>query len=491
VDRLTISIVVLSLYLLLGTLLAVYSRKRSTGRLEDFYIGEGRLGGFLSAMTYAATTYSSFMIVGLVGLAYLTGVGALGFELVYLVGTLGLLTLLAVRAWRLARERGWVTPSQMLGDAYSSRLLASGIALLYLFALIPYASSQVIGIGETFAGLAGEEYYVLGVLFALLVMLVWSSIAGIWSVAVTDALQGLWMLASATLLLAWLALTLHQNGVGIAEVEAVLSATGLGMVGGKYWPPHVFLAFTLPWLFFATTNPQVVQRLFMPRDPKSLRSMIRWFGVFGLYYTVVVTLLGIGVEYGILPLSVESGDQVTPQLLALAHPLLSALVFTSIVAASVSTADSILLTLSSTTSYDLVRDPAKRRRAALASIVLVALVMAAIALARGGTIVDLSVLSSLILLSLAPPTIAAWLGLRGDARLAAMAVATGPLLVIVELIRQDLNARAVLTASYLGVPVSAYILVLSTLLTIAGVAGRGALQDRRGRQGNGAPKSEA
>lgn len=46
----------------------------------------------VSALTYSATTYSAFMMVGLVELSYASGVGALGFELFYLVGTLFLLS---------------------------------------------------------------------------------------------------------------------------------------------------------------------------------------------------------------------------------------------------------------------------------------------------------------------------------------------------------------------------------------------------------------
>ena len=472
-SRVIIAVAMLTAYLAIGTLLALYSRRKAKGGLEDFYIGERKLGGFLSAMTYAATTYSSFMIVGLVGLAYFTGVGSLGFELVYLVGTLGLLVLFAPRAWRMARARGWVTPSQMLADVFGSKTLGATIAALYLLALLPYASSQLKGIGETFAGLAGQEYYWVGVLFALIVMVVWSSIAGIWSVAVTDALQGLWMLLSATLLLLWLAYTLQSGGVGLSEVEQVLSSTGIGSVGGDYWPLPVFIAFTIPWLFFAATNPQVVQRLYMPKDEKSLKGMVRWFGVFGLYYTVLVTLIGllsrVGVEQGILPIAPEDRDQVTPLLLSLAHPLLAAMVFTSIVAASVSTADSILLTLSSTTSYDLVPDARYRKLAARASIIIVALLMTAIALQRTSTIVDLSVLSSLILLSLAAPTITAWIGLRGDSKMAFLAVLSGPAIVLASLIENGWNARSVLLDTIFGVQVPIAILVLSTALTIVGV----------------------
>lgn len=42
----------------------------------------------------------------------------------------------------------------------------------------------------------------------------------------------------------------------------------------------LFINFTLPWFFFALTNPQVMQRLFIPKDERSLREMIVYFGLF-------------------------------------------------------------------------------------------------------------------------------------------------------------------------------------------------------------------
>jgi SSS family solute:Na+ symporter len=464
------SLAVLAAYLALGTWLAVWTRRYlgPEWSARDYYTAGGRLGGFLAAMTYAATTYSSFMIVGLVGFSYFTGVGALGFELSYFTATMGLLAWLARRAWRLSRERRWVTPSGMLADLYGSRLLAAVAATLYLVALIPYAAAQLKGIGEAVAGLAGgaRGYYEAGIILALVVMLAWSLVAGIWSVAATDALQGLIMLAAALGLLGWVAARVLSEASWGAATQA-LSSAGLMGVEPK-WPLAKFLAFITPWAFFAVTNPQVVQRLYMPRDERALSSMIRGFGFFGILYTVIVTLTGLlaraGAGLGVLDISPGGPDQVTPALMALAHPALSALVFTSIVAAAVSTADSILLTLTSAADQDLAGG--RSRLAGPLAAVLVAAAMAAVAWARVSYIVALSVTSSALLLPLAPPTIAAlalqrrlpgwvaWsslaLGLAVDAALIAAYGPKGPL------------APAALRAA--GYPVPGPLLVLAASL---------------------------
>jgi SSS family solute:Na+ symporter len=304
-------------------------------------------------------------------------------------------------------------------------------------------------------------------------MIVWSLIAGMWSIATTDALQGLWMLVAATGLLLWVYGKLTSNGIGFSEAATLLSQEGLTGLEG-YWPLTKFLAFTLPWVFFAVTNPQVVQRLYIPKDEASLARMIRWFALFGVYYTVVVTLIGLlaraGVEAGIFP-NPGSKDKVTPTLLSVANPILAAIVFTSIVAAAVSTADSILLTLASSVTRDLAgRSSEKARRAvAIAAVVLVALVMAVIAGMRIGYIVGLSVLSSLMLLSIAPATVAAWSGLKVKGQFAVASVASGFVLVVVLMAKYG-KPLAVFSSAPLGIPVAAWILLVSTLVLLAGIS---------------------
>lgn len=53
--------------------IAVAARRNMKAGASEFFIGGRRLRGFVSGMTYAATTYSAFMLVGLVGLTYRSG----------------------------------------------------------------------------------------------------------------------------------------------------------------------------------------------------------------------------------------------------------------------------------------------------------------------------------------------------------------------------------------------------------------------------------
>ena len=171
------------------------------------------------------------MMVGLVGLAYATGVGALGFELLYFIATLTLLALLCKRVWHFARERRWVSPAEMLSDLYGSRILGIIVSLLHLVSLIPYASAQLIGIGSLLEGIE-KGWYVYGVLLGALITFLWTCIAGIWSVASTDAFQGLWMIGAALGFLSWFLLSYipsfnidYDSLIGILSEKGILGIT--------------------------------------------------------------------------------------------------------------------------------------------------------------------------------------------------------------------------------------------------------------------------
>lgn len=408
-------VIILMLYIVFGTLIALISRKFGVKSTSEYFVAGYRLGGFLSAMTYAATTYSAFMMIGLVGFAYATGVGALGFELAYLLATVLLLTLFSKYVWRLARERKWVSPSEMISDLYNFELLGVTIAVIYLIALIPYISAQVIGIGRIFEGV-GVGYEV-GIVTAVILIFLWVIIAGVWSVATTDAYQGLWMIFASSTFIIWLVLMFIPSKVGdVGKVINVISEKGL-MGLTPFWSLPTFIAFTLPWVFFAVTNPQVVQRIFMPANEKSLKRLIEYFAIYGFIYTVVVTIIGLlarGLsELGVISY-IKSRDLVTPTLLLYLNPVFASVIYVSIVAAAISTANSIILSVVSSFVRDVfekkvgVKDPKKSLVVANVVTALLAITAALVAYTKPGFIVDMSVLSSVILLPIAPITILAW-----------------------------------------------------------------------------------
>jgi len=412
---------ILALFFLGGTLIAILSRKLVGKGFEEFVIGGYRVGGFLSAMTYAATTYSAFMMVGLVGLAYATGVAALGFELVYLASTIGILSTIGATVWVKARERKWVTPSQMIGELYSSKIFAATIAVLYLVALIPYLAAQLKGIGEIFVAL-GLGYEV-GVVVAFVAIFIWIAIAGLWSVATTDAFQGLWMITASIGVITWaLAYLLPSAGVDLEKTLGILlNARTLDSRTTNLlsftWSISMFIGMSIPWIFFALTNPQVVQRLYIPRDIKAYKRMVTYFAIYGFTYTLICVALGLAfrtyvaiaypeIEIGL----VKARDSVTPTILLKAHPILTSVVFVSIIAAAVSTADSIALSAASAITKDLyisyARDIDERKAIIVTNIATISMLLIAllIALSKIAYIVELSVTSSALLLPLAPIT---------------------------------------------------------------------------------------
>lgn len=454
----------LVIYLGLGTVVALFSKRFLKRDTKDFFTASGRFGTLLSSLSYAATTYSAFMFIGLVGLAYSTGVGTIGFELVYFVGTLFLLYYIAPKYWALHNRFGYISPAEVLSERYGSRVVGAAITLLALVSLIPYASSQVIGVAIAAEGASGGAVpYTWAVVIAIVVALLWSVIAGIWSVGWTDVLQGLIMLGTGIIMVLWVYVW------GYSNASFNLASLGsLSYVPNQFWSFAVFLNMTVPWFFFAVTNPQVVQRLFAPKDKKALNGMIIWFGVYGLLFTVLVTLLGLMLRGmtlgGTFPLiEMINRDSVTPTLLGMAPLWLSVLGLVAVLAASVSTIDGIILTLSSMAVRDVLipyrPSPSSKSGLMVGRIVIIVLALACtlFALSRPGFIVDLAVLSSSLLLPQAPVVIGMFVWKRGGKASATLAIVSGFTVAV---------ALYFFKLSPLGIPTNVWTLVISTLVYV-------------------------
>ncbi len=466
-------------YIVAGTALAIFSRRYGVRTSADYFAAGHRLGGLMASMTYAATTYSAFMMIGLVGLAYATGSGALGFELSYLIATLLLLGVFSKKVWKLGKEKGWVSASEMLSDLYGSRFIGLYTGSLYLVALIPYVSAQFIGIGKIFEGLGVS--YGLGVAVAALLVLLWVVIGGMWSKATTDLFQGIWMISAAIYFVLWLVLGyLPSEKVNLPQIALSLTRTGYSGLT-PFWSISTFLAFTIPWWFFSVTNPQVVRKLFMPSNEKSLKSMIKYFGIYGLLYTLIVVFIGLTARgltnLNIFP-KVTDRDLVTPLLLLRLDPASASFIYVSIVAAAVTTANSIILSVAASFIRDVYEKMVLRQvgnarpiKAADLTVVLLTLLVAFIAYLRPSFIVEMSVLSSLILLPLAPVTLAAWIypiKVRGKAIKfsASIAVVAGTLIPLI--LAPLIGAKRTLTMSWFSLPLSAWLLIMVTALLVAG-----------------------
>lgn len=407
-------------YVAMAAVTAHLSRSGRSDTMSHYFLGSRRMSGFVSAMSYSATTYSAFMLIGLAGLTYSGGVGALGFELIYLCGVT-LVLVFGPRFWFVGRKFGYVTPSEMLGHRYDHKAVAIVSALASCVFLIPYAAVQLAGVGYLVSGMTdGAIDFTTGAALATVLAVVFSLVAGLRSVAWTDSLQAIVMIISAT---AVVVIVVHELG-GLGSFFGSLARDhpgSLSVPGTGFFSFNVFLGLTLPWLFFSISNPQVSQRLYTPGSLRDLRRMLLGFLVFGFVYTLVSVMWGFASL--LHSPGLKTGDLATPSLLSseIVPPVAGVVVMVGIIAAAVSTIDSIMLTLSSMVARDVVAplgsDVTEARQLAVGKLVLPVIAVLAYLFAqlKLDLIAVLSVSASAGLLVLVPSTIGAFFWRRGTA----------------------------------------------------------------------------
>ncbi|MGY3727003.1 MULTISPECIES: sodium:solute symporter family protein [Cobetia] len=408
----------IAIYLMIAVGIALLARQAGAESMSGYFLGNRQMNGFVSALSYSATTYSAFMMVGLAGLTYAGGVGALGFEIVYFAGV-SLVSIFGPRFWAVGKTFGFVTPSEMLGHRYHNKHVAMAVSIASCIFLIPYAAVQLAGVGYLLQGTTdGAIDFTTGVVMATAIAIFFSYVAGIRSVMWTDSLQAIMMIVASTLV-AFLVIEGLGGFSSMFETLANDKPQSLTVPGSGLFSFVTFLGLTIPWFFFSLSNPQVSQRLFMPSSLKSMRQMLIGFLVFGFIYTLVSVLWGFSALVA-FP-SLESPDLATASLLGSASvpPVLGVIVLIGIMAAAVSTIDSIMLTLSSMLARDVYANvtPAatEKRQLMVGKIVvpLIALMALGFAELQLDLIAVLSVAASSGLVATVPAIIGAFYWKRG------------------------------------------------------------------------------
>jgi len=405
-------------FALAGAVVAMAAARTNTGTATDYYLGNRGLGGMVAGLSYASTTYSAFMLIVLTGLTYRGGVGALGFELIYFSG-LTLLVVFGPRFWLASRRWGFITPSEMLGARYGDRNVARLVAVISLIFLLPYSTTQMAGIGLLLSGVTGDQIG-LGTSIAIgaVLAIAWTLVAGLRSVAWTDAGQAVVMVISSLLAVGFVVAAIGGPDAFVSEMIQTRGAW-LDVPGPGLWSLPTFLALALPWFFFPLSNPQVSQRLFAVRDIGSMRRMIAWVLGFGLIFTLIAVIWGFSAL--ILVPDLEATATATPALLISgAIPAwIAVLLVVGILSAAISTLDSIALTLGSMVARDLGRgrrgEDAAQIFAGRLTVVAVLLLASLFAYSQARIVEQLAALSAAGLVVTVPAIIGAFFWRRGTA----------------------------------------------------------------------------
>jgi SSS family solute:Na+ symporter len=422
----------IGVYAAIGLTIALRAARANTGTATDYYLGGRHVGGLVSGLSYAATTYSAFMLVVLTGLTYRGGIGALGFELIYFAG-LTLLVIFAPRFWLAARRWGFISPAEMVGARYGDPKVAKLMAGVSLIFLLPYCTTQMAGIGLLLSGVTGGGITLFqAVATRAALALVWAVLAGLRSVAWTDSALAAVMMVSGLLAVGFAVSAAGGPGTFVATAVAE-HGDWLDVPGPGLWSLSTFLALAFPWFFFAISNPQVSQRLFILRDFAAMRRMILWVLGFGLVFTLVAVTWGFAALQ--LAPGLENTALATPALLTSgAIPIwVAVLLVIGILSAAISTLDSIALTVGAMVARDFVggrRDDRGQILAGRVVMVLVVLFASWFAISQARIVDQLAALSAAGLLVTVPPIVGAFFWRRGTAAGALACMAGGSVVAV-------------------------------------------------------------
>ncbi len=366
----------IAVYLIAMVLIGVYFGRRGSGEnSHEFYLGGRKLGPLVTAMSAEASDMSSYLLMGLPGLAYLCGVAEVGWTAIGLaVGTYLNWLIVAKRIRRYSANLGAITVPDFFSRRYrdEKHVLSCIAAIVILVFFIPYTASGFKAVGTLFNSLFNVDYHAAMVIGAV-VIIGYTVLGGFLAVSTTDLIQSIFMSIALVVIVFF---GINQAGGMGAVVENAKALPGYlhltqgydaasgaaGTFGG------LSIASTLAWGLGYFGMPHILLRFMAIRDEKELTLSRRIASIW------VVVAMGVAVFIGIIGYSVSVAGQV-PFLTTSAESetiiikmanlmsrsgvffaLMAGIILAGILAATMSTADSQLLTAASSVSQDLMEN---------------------------------------------------------------------------------------------------------------------------------------
>lgn len=360
---------VVAIVMYMAAMLAIgYWSYRQTDKYDDYVLGGRGLPPFAAALSAGASDMSGWLLMGLPGALFVSGLSQLWIAIGLLIGSWCAWKWVAprLRAYSEVSSDSITLPSffeNRLKDRSRALRVCSAIIIILFFTF--YVSSGMVSGGRYFEATFGGDY-LTGMLIVAAVTVAYTFVGGFLAVSYTDVVQGLIMFASLIIVPVMALVSLdspsdifswatshdygpYVNGTGNPQYFNLVAGVSAATIIGN-----------LAWGLGYLGQPHVVVRYMALRSPQEARAGRRYgigwmsLSMAGAVFVALVSTVFFSqnAEYSVTDR--EAYETIFLDMgRILFHPLIAGLVLTAVLAAIMSTMSSQLLVVSSSLIEDL------------------------------------------------------------------------------------------------------------------------------------------
>ena len=356
-------------YLLAMLGVGVWFAKKNNS-VDDFYLGGRKLGPFVTAMSAEASDMSSWLLMGLPGVAYLTGLAEASWTAIGLaIGTYLNWLIVARRIRRYSIRLDAITVPQFFSKRWGDdkNLLSAIAAVVIIVFFIPYTASGFSACGKLFSTLFGMEY-MTAMLISAAVIVLYTVMGGFLAASFTDLVQSVIMTVALIVVLGYGVTKAGGMDAVVSNAQSLagyLSLTNIHdpATGGSNPYSLLTICSLLAWGLGYFGMPHILLRFMAIEDEKKLplsRRVASVWVVISMGVAIFIGVVGNGMTKAGALDQLADAETIVVRIASLisSHGVLAALlagiILAGILAATMSTADSQLLAASSSVSQNLM-----------------------------------------------------------------------------------------------------------------------------------------
>ena len=418
-------------FLLVFVLVGLASVTQARNSRHDYYLADGRVKPWLVGLSAVATNNSGYMFIGVIGYTYATGFPAFWLMAGWIAGDFLGSMFVHARLREATRRTDAVSYAGVLSQWYGPKnnALQRTIGAISLLFLLTYASAQLVAGSKALHVLFGWPLWAGAVIGAVIVVL-YCVAGGIRASIWTDAAQSMVMVLAMALLLV----------VAVGELGGPQAALGaMAQIDGytDWFPSDLpvpglagYVLFAVGWGFAGLSvigQPHVMVRFMALDGDSNMRTARAWYYLWFVAFYFMATCVGLLSRIYLPESAAFDAELALPTMaLELLPPVLVGMILAGIFAATMSTADSLVLSCSAALTHDLLPRRVERRLLIKGATVAITAVALALALSNNQSVFALVILSwSGLASAFAPLLIALSLGLRPSQKLSLTALVIG------------------------------------------------------------------